>query len=158
MAFKDYVADVTNVISGGDEHIAVCMSEAGSNFTFDNVMGLLTEFSTFKISREVNEVELYHKLKPISKSGKVKIDDITITQLLTKEQFDKMIKIVEDETKVYVGWFDADREFERIFSGYGKVTGVEGSLTSHEYGKITATIHLDEYGIEATYTDEVTEG
>lgn len=157
MAFKEFVADVSNVVSGGDGHTVVCMSETDTNFTFDNVIGLMLTMGDYEETKDIQKTELYHTTETVDKPGLKKISDIEFVQLLTVEQYNKVSGMFDTDKTVYFGVFDADREFARINSFKGKISKVKQSLPNHDYGKISFTLSVEKGRLEATYTDEVVE-
>ena len=158
MAFKDFVADLSNVISVADGHTVVCMSETGTDFTSSDIIGLFKTMSEIKDTKNVEETELFHKSRPIKKRGLTKLNSVTFTQLLTMEQYDKLYDAFDKDKLVYIGIFDADREFAKINCFEGYINDITQGLNNHQYGEISYVLDREETRLDATYTDTEDEG
>lgn len=155
MAINNFTANLEGVVHGGEENLIVCMSKTSKEFTSKDIVGKLVDWNGMGGSKAVRETKLYHRAKPFKQNGQESINDISITELLTKAQLQVIYGYYKDNTDIYFGVFDAEHDFEEIYSAIGQVNKWGGELPDAEDSKLTYTLILQDEFINATYTDEV---
>jgi hypothetical protein len=146
--------DITKIVQGGQDRVRVYskqVDEAPTGavaFEEGDVVAYLSEIGEVGASKETQEISLFHMKNKAKLPGSSTINDISVTEALTKDALDVKRQQYEDGSFIVVAFFDS--EGNQLYGVLATISSWGMSLTDGDVCKLTYTLAPSDDKIEAT--------
>lgn len=146
--------DITKVIeSGGDTtkiYHKVVDEEPDSvvAFTDEDLVAYLQNIEGIGESKEVATYRLYHKKDEVKNTKGSTVNDLNITEALTKDALDAMREIYDNNSYIVTAGFD--KNGQQLFGLFGQLSQWGMTLPDNDVATLTYTMAISNGRIECT--------
>lgn len=146
--------DITKIIQGGQDRVRVYSKQVDEapngavQFEDGDLVAYLSEIGEVGASKETQEISLFHLKNKAKMPGASTINDISVTEALTKDALDIKREQYEDGVFIVEAFFDS--EGNQLYGVLATISSWGMSLTDGDVCKLTYTLAPSDDKIVAT--------
>lgn len=146
--------DVTKIIKGGQDRVRVyskqvdAAPEGAVQFEDGDLVAFLSDIGEVGATRETQEISLFHLKNKAKIPGSSTINDISVTEALTKDALEIKRQQYEDGVFIVEAFFDS--EGNQLYGVLATISSWGMALTDGDVCKLTYTLAPSDDKIVAT--------